>query len=29
MGYLIAVAVLTMMSLYALIIVRGLSQPEW
>jgi hypothetical protein len=29
MGYLIAVAVLAMMSLYALIIVRGLSQPEW
>jgi hypothetical protein len=28
-GYLIAVAVLTMMSLYALIIVQGLSQPEW
>jgi hypothetical protein len=29
MGYLIAVTVLAMMSLYALIIVRGLSQPEW
>jgi hypothetical protein len=29
MGYLIAVAVLAMMSLYALIIVQGLSQPEW
>jgi hypothetical protein len=29
MGYLIAVTVLAMMSLYALIIVQGLSQPEW
>jgi hypothetical protein len=29
MGYLIAVTVLAMMSLYALIIVRSLSQPEW
>jgi len=29
MGYLIAVTVLAMMSLYALIIVQCLSQPEW
>jgi len=29
MGYLIAVAVLAMMSLYALIIVHCSRQPEW